>query len=111
MIKDTDGMEITYWPISGLIAGDTSQHLTFTVEVPGSNATLSCTEDDRLIVWAKKVGDASFVNLATSPYDLTGLSGDVDFEMYIEALSPIEGLNRIPIIVSAGTSSDAGWTA
>lgn len=109
MIKDANGDELIYWPISGLIEGEDSETLDFTVEIPVEASLLSATIDSRIIVWAKKVGDVSFVDISNSPYDLSLLSGDVDFQVYIEALTPIDGLERIPVSVMAGTSSPAGW--
>lgn len=109
MIKDSNGDELTYWPISGLVEGENSEVLDFTLEIPDVAATLTANADARLIVWAKKVGDASFVNISEDPYDLSSLSGDVDFQAYVEALSPIEGLERVPVSVIAGTGSAAGW--
>ena len=109
MITDSDGNELVYWPISGLIEGENSEVLSFTVAVPTEEASITATYDARINVWVKKVGDASYVNISTNPYDLAGLSGDVDFLVYIEALSPIEGLERIPISIVVGSGSSAGW--
>lgn len=109
MITDSNGDELTYWPISGLVEGDLSETLDFTIDVPTGGGSIIPTVDSRVYVWAKKVGDASFTNISLTPYDLTGLSGSVDFQCYVEALSPIEGLEMIPIAVTAGTSSAAGW--
>ena len=111
MIKDANGNELTYWPISGLIEGQDSEVLQFTVEVPETPAYLRAAEDERYIAWARKVGDTDYVDIETDPYDLSALSGDVDFEMYIEATGPIDGLERIPIVVSDGTQYPAGWSA
>lgn len=112
MITDSNNDELTYWPISGLVEGETSEVLDFTIENPSTPAVLSANQDDRLIVWARKVGDVSYVDIATTPYDLSGFSaGPLDFQCYVEALTPIEGLERVPVTVSAGTSSPAGWSS
>lgn len=111
MITDTLGNELTYWPISELIEGGVSETLEFVVPIPSHASELKGAADYRYIIWAKKVGDAAFVNLGTTPYSLAGLSGNVHFQMYIEALSPIVGLERLPIPIVAGASAPAGWTA
>lgn len=108
MIKDSQGDEITYWPISGLKAGEDSEVLEFTIEVSAEPSELVATQHDDVIVWVREVGDPSYVNLST-PYDLSALSGDVDFELYIEALNTVVGFMRIPLNVIAGQSSPAGW--
>ena len=110
MIFDANGNELIYWPISGLIEGENSDTLDFTVEVPATVASLTTTLDSRVNVWVKKVGDVAFVNISETSYDLTGLGpGDVDFQIYLEALTPIEGLERIPITITAGVAYSAGW--
>lgn len=112
MILDSDGNELVYWPISGLIEGQDSETLEFTVPVPVTGGELSASADPRLIVWAREAGDVTWVNVSENPIDLTALAGtDVDFECYVEALSPIEGLERVPVSVNAGTGSPAGWTS
>ncbi len=106
MIKDADGNELSYWPISGLIEGEDSETLVFYVQGGG---TLYATESDKCIFWARRVGDPTWVNVAVSPYSLVGLTGDIAFEGYVEALTPIVGLERIPLTVVAGSSGPAGW--
>jgi hypothetical protein len=111
MIKDTDGNELTYWPISGLVEGENSQTLQFIVENTGTGK-VSASVDSRLIVWARPVGNPIWVNIAVAPIPLSGYPiGDVDFECYVEALSPIVGLERVPVSVVAGSSSAAGWVS
>lgn len=112
MIKDSDGVEITYWPISGLTVGEVSETLEFTVElgVSGAGTALKSSIDASVAVWAKQPSDISVVDISQDPYDLSALSGDVDFELYVEALGPVDGLVRIPIEVFAGVASPAGWT-
>jgi hypothetical protein len=109
MILDADGNELVYWPISGLIEGEDSEVLEFTIPVPDYPTMLTASLDDRGIVWARKVGDAGYVNISTTPYDLSALSGFQDFQCYVEALTPIVGLERVPFSVVAGTGSPAGW--
>lgn len=118
MIKDMAGNEITYWPITGLIEGENSDTLLFTVDMPPTPSSgpapvagLYANADARAQVWVKKVGDIDFVNVSGSRYsfdDLIG-SGTVDFEGYVKALTPIVGLQRVPMSVVSGQSSQAGW--
>lgn len=108
MIRDTDGNQITYWPISGLVEGQNSEVLEFIVEASGTGR-LSASFDTRGRVWAKRTTSGLYQNISASPIDLTGLIGDIHFNCYVEALSPIEGLQRVGLSVIAGTSSPAGW--
>lgn len=111
MITDNDDNELTYWPISGLIEGESSEVLTCKVTVPDGISALSANQDDRVRIMARKVGDASYIDISDTPYDLSSLSGVVSFQIYVEALSPIEGLERVAIAVIAGGGSSAGWSA
>lgn len=111
MIKDANGNEITYWPITGLIEGQDSIVLDFTVEVPVTPSALAASYNVKVKTWARKVGDTDYVDISVDPYDLSALSGDVDFQGFVEAVGPIEGLERIPIVVSAGTGHPAGWSS
>lgn len=113
MIVDANGDELTYWAISGLIEGDNSDPLDYTVPSPSSVAYLRATHDDRLKIWTKKIGDASFVDISTGTgYNMGPFAGtDVDFETYVEALDGITGLERVPVTIVAAVSYPAGWTA
>lgn len=112
MIKDSVGNEISYWPISGLVEGEDSETLDFTLELSGSlGVFLHATASAKCKFWARKVGDVSWKDIAVDPYDVSGLTGDVDFEGYVEALTPITGLERVPVSVFVGSSEPAGWLA
>lgn len=112
-IRDTDGVSLEYWPISGLVEGEDSEILFFEVDF-GSSASgheLRATPDARVKTWAKKTGDPSFQDISDTAYDVSALTGVVEFQTYVELVGPIVGFQRIPISVSVGSSSPAGWEA
>lgn len=122
MIVDLNGNELTYWPITGLIEGQDSEHLIFsevlvnlhpspTTDARPTNPTfLYASFDSRVSVWAKQVSRAApFRNISLYPLDLTGIEGEINVEIFVRALSPISGLERVPISVVVGTSFKAGW--
>jgi hypothetical protein len=111
MIYDEIGNELTYWPISGLTEGDSSEVLTIKITTPIVNGELFATSDDRYKVWArfKGVGDP-YTDISAAPLDVNvNPLGDRELEIYVEVLSPIDGFERIPISVVTGTSTSAGW--
>lgn len=112
IIKDDAGvLDFTFWPIPGLLEGQTSAVRTFTIDdLPLENGTLYASEDDRIICWGRRTGIGSYQNLTTNPIDLSVLSGNIEFQTYVEALTPISGLERIPLSVVAGSSASAGWS-
>lgn len=112
MIYDAQDNELAYWPISGLVEGESSEVLTFKVETPVTNGLLAASKDDRVTIYARRKGvGASYQDIATDPIDLSALPvGPTEFEVFIQALSPIVGLERVPIQVTSGTSTPAGWT-
>lgn len=120
MIRDANGNELIYWPISGLIEGADSEVLYFELDVPSTPSRLSATHDSRTNVWVKLLGgDADpppdppphfgYLNISIDPYDLAGLDGVAEFNCIVEALTPITGLERVPLSIVVGTSSGAGW--
>lgn len=109
-MKDENGDKFEYWQITGLLEGDTSQTMTVKIETPVVRGRLSCEASEKIKVWAriKDIGD--FVDLNESPIDLSGLPmGWTDFEVYVEALSPIIGLDRVPMNLNVSSSGAAGW--
>lgn len=74
---------------------------------------LKATPDTRANVFAKRTGDAGWVNISTAPngYPLTGVTGHVEFQAYLEAVGPVSGMARVPINVILGSSHSAGWLA
>lgn len=111
-IKDADGNEFLYWPVSGLEEGEVTGTILVVLEVTDGPAggTLSATNDARIAVMARAVGVGAFQNIASNPIDLEGLpNGDNPFEVYLEALSGIVGVERVSLTVSAASSRAAGW--
>ena len=112
MSKDADGFPLTYWPITGLVEGDTSEVLTFKETTPIAEGYLRATQDDVGIVWARRKGvGASYVNISTTPIDLSGMpAGDTEFEIYIEAIGPVpEGTYIATWYVGPSSNQPAGW--
>ena len=110
-MKDANGIELTYWPITGLIEGESSQVLTIKVTTPVVGGYLRASNDPRLKVWARRKGvGASYVDIRLTGIDISGMPvGDTEFEIYAEAVTPITGLERIPVAVSASGASAANW--
>jgi hypothetical protein len=111
MIYDEDNRELLYWPITGLVEGQASEHIIIGVDTP-QDRKLTVTDDSRLRVWARLEGTAdAFVDLAEDPIDLLGLpAGRTQFEIYCEATSPMEGLERVALSLSESGSMLAGWS-
>lgn len=136
MIKDSDGNELTYWPISGLVEGESSDILAFNFVNPSTGvnvALLASNLDARAIVWVRITDTALVIsrggtiigggfhhppgptpgpwfNISAEPIDLANyVAGTLTFECFIEAMSPITGLNRVPFSVIAGVGGGAAW--
>jgi hypothetical protein len=112
-ITDTDGNTITYWPISGLLEGENSEVLTFNAglgaAVAGTSLIANPDIAGKVKVWAKRSVDVSYIDISSVPYDLSTVSGNTAFNCYVEALTTIVGLERIPIAVFVGVSLPALW--
>ena len=109
MIKDTTGSEVTYWPISNLIEGQITGVMEFVIDTPVAGV-LKTSSDGRLRVWARALGEPSYVNISVTGLNLSGYGAvETTFQMYAEALAPIEGFERVPLTVTAAVSSAAGW--
>jgi hypothetical protein len=112
LLKDNDGNDLMYWPIPALEEGEDSEVLTFKVQGPVAHGSLIADADTRVKVWARQGTSGPYSDIAINPLDLTALApGLTVFQTYLEALSPIEGLQNIPIAVSAGIENAAAWTA
>lgn len=108
-MKDGLGNQLDYWPLSGLVEGQLSDTFPFKVATPAF-AFLTATEDTRVKVWCRSVGVGLFQDIAIFPINLEFFpAGDTDFEFYVEALTPIMGLERVPITAVAAESEPAGW--
>lgn len=111
-ILDADGDEITYWPIPALAEGDETDPEVITIEDLPIAGALAVTNDSRVTVRGRISGIGSYVNLATTPIDLSGLGpGDVDVQIKVQANSPIVGLERVPIFTGVATTGPADWLA
>lgn len=113
MIRDTNGNELTFWPIANLLVGQLSEVLTIRVDTPSINGFLRSTQDARVNVWGRRKGiGAAYQNLEAAPIPLGLLAGPyTEFEIYVEAVGPItNGFERVPFTVSASRSSASGWT-
>lgn len=109
MIRDGNGDELTYWPISGVIEGDDTDPLLFTPTTQGQKIT--ATRDDRVVVKCRVAGAGPYTDISNGSLDVSALmlDGSVDFDIYATVMGPIEGLERIPITVTVGSSGPAGW--
>lgn len=110
MIKDAGGSELTYWPIPGLVEGEQTDVLTILVDTPVAGARLLASPDPRVRIWGREAGGGAYVDLGDEGLDLSALpAGETAFEIYAEAVGPIEGLERVALSVSAAVSAPAGW--
>lgn len=109
-MRDAIGTVLQFWPLT-LVAGQVSETLDFTIDNPsGPTAKMFASHYTNLKVWAKKVGDVSYIDISTSPYDLSGVAaGPVDMQCYVEALSGVVSFERNPVSVVVGASLAAGW--
>lgn len=112
LLKDSNGDDLTFWPISGLIEGEDSAILEFNFPTPQQGQLLS-ELDDRLEVYCREKDVGTFQDISQTPIVLSGYAVNAarEFEIFVRALTPISGLERIPLGVSIGTSTASGWTA
>lgn len=110
MIYDTNGTELVYWPISGLISGQDSAILAIRVPTPQPGKALTSTTDTRAVVYARLHGGGPWLDLAAHPQDLSILVGPTtDFDVYIHANADIGPFERIPFTVGVAGLSPADW--
>lgn len=110
-IKDEDGEEMVFWPVEGLVEGETSSPITIKVDCPLPSGELKGSSDSRLIIWARqKALGGPYQNISDTGIDLSALVGEVEFEVYVEATAGISGVERVPFVVMASTSEPAPWT-
>lgn len=109
MIVDSVDNVIEFWPIF-LVDGENSEDLFFTIDNPsGPTAVLTATYNAETKVWAKQMSDMSYVEISSTPYDLSGVAaGPVDFVMHVECIS-VTSFDRVPLSVIVGSGSPAGW--
>jgi hypothetical protein len=109
MIRDTEGNEITYWPLT-LKAGEYSEILTIQLDVP-RQSVLRATRSDVVQIFGRRAGTLDvFVNLSEVGLPLGGYAGPNQlFEIYAYANEDVEGLPRIPLTIGSMSSGPAGW--
>ena len=113
MIKDLSGKEITYWPIPNLVEGQNSEVLTIRIDTP-IEARLRANSDPRIKFWAKWMAfpNNPFIEVSTGAgISLSGIPAPyAEFEIYVEALSPINSaFERVPITLFVVEGHAAGW--
>lgn len=110
---DADLNLMTYWPIPTLKENDISPTIIVQLIAP-RNGYLRASLDARARVWAKWMQFPlnPFINIsAGSGINLNGIPGPYAvFQIYVEALSPIVGMERVPLTVMATESDPAGWS-
>jgi hypothetical protein len=115
VIKDSDGNDWTWYPVHGIVEGTELDPVSAFIATPIAGSILVSNGDPRVIVKARLAGTSDpYQNLATDPIDLAILpSGVTEFDVVVEAVdgSGVEGLERVPINVIAGTMEPADWLA
>lgn len=110
-IRNENGSDAEYWPITGLPAGSVSNTRTFLIDTP-LNGILYATDHDKVRVHCTCAAAGIVArDLGSNPIDLSAISAgpDTEFEIWVEALTPIVGLYRVPLAVGAGIANPAGW--
>jgi hypothetical protein len=112
MIRDGDGNELLYWPITALQAGTDSQILRgIQVDTPNPGL-LQVTADERAIVYISEAGAEDYVNLAENPIPLDARPGPFTaFDVYVHAVEDVGPFERVGLEVGPARSSAAGWAA
>ena len=106
LITDSTNIELTFWPIS-MVEGTNSEQIVFKVDTDTAGL-LKAELDSRMNVWVRPLGSGgSYTNI--SSVGLPVGIGITQWEIYVQALSPITGLARIPLSISVGTSHPAAW--
>lgn len=112
MIRDAAGNELTYWPVTGLRAGENSAVLHIFVDTP-QVARLKATLGPNLTAWGRVAGlGGPWTNLRTVGLDLSVLGGpETEFEVYVSASAEVVTTDRVALTIGAVTSSPAGWVS
>lgn len=110
MIYDNDGKELVYWPITGLVEGQDSEHFFLWIDTP-AEAHFNASADVRLSIFGRVAGlGGPFVELSGDGIDLSGMSeGQTRFEIYAHAEEPIEEVERVILNVGPFASIAANW--
>lgn len=107
MLDEADN-EFVYWPLN-LIEGEDSDPVIVKKTGPFTGKLFS-TEDVRFAVFAR-INDSGdpFQDIGTTPLELDFTDPELELEVFGRANAPIEGLERVPISVVAGSSLPSGW--
>lgn len=110
-IRDGDGRELLYWPITSLRAGQDSQILRgIRVDTPDAGE-LQATADERAIVYISEAGAEDYIELAANPISLAGYPGPyAAFDIYVHAVEDTGPFERVGLEVGPSRSSAAGWS-
>jgi len=111
MIKDANNVEMIYWPINGLVEGQSTDPIVLRIDTPVAGE-LRCEPNPNLRIMARVNGSGAYQDIASDPIDLSGFpAGQTEFQIYAEALSPIAGALRVVMYVSTSLNGPAAWTA
>lgn len=109
---DELGNVISYWPMS-LTEGESSEAIIIQVPI-NTSGFLRATNDERAEIWAKWMMFPlnPYINISTgSGISLNGLTGPYqNFSVYVKALTPITGFERVPLSIIASLNAPAGWS-
>jgi hypothetical protein len=110
MIRDADGVELTYWPVTGLRAGEDSPPLNIFVDTP-QVGRLRASEHEHLTIWGRPAGlGGPYTDLTHTGLDLAMLAGpETEFEIYAAASSAVTAVERVALTVGVMFSRPAGW--
>lgn len=110
MIRDADGKELTYWPVTGLRAGEDSDVLHIFVDTP-QVARLRASLDPHLAAWGRVAGlGGPWTNLGDVGLSLALLAGpETEFEVYVSASAEVVTVERVALTIGAATSGPANW--
>lgn len=110
---DIDGVELTEWRVTGLVAGQDSAVMIIGVDVP-QDADFTMTVDERVSVMARLHGTSDpFVDIAEVPIDLRAMTetdfGVAYFDVKLRADADVEGFDRVALTPGTVSNSPAGW--
>jgi hypothetical protein len=110
IIKDADGNDLVFWPVSGMAEGDVIGPVLITITDTPLDAEFTTRVDPRLTVLARVNGVGPYLDISLNPIDLSSLpSGGVTLQVKLQANAPINGVERVPLTVGTYSSSPAGW--
>lgn len=108
-ILDADGNELLYWPVGAIQAGHDSETIDIQVLCsPGQ--VLVCEDDPNGVIYGSPNPIGPFLNLATTPIDLTPFgAGYHTFTIYFHASEDAADPVRVPLTLGVAGHSPAGW--